>query len=539
MPLRPMEREQMWMLPPTLDEMIPADHPARFVDVYLDGLGRDGWAELRVDPDGNPMGAPAYHPRALLSVWLYGFMTGVRSTRKLEAACRDQIPFLWLTGRQRPDHNTLWRFYDNHRQTMRNLLKHTVRTAFTMGLVDLAFQAVDGTKVRANAANDRTYDDETLRRLLERSDRTICDLEAQNEAGEDAPSANLPPELAGKEALRERMRRARETLADSDRLKQINLTDEDATMMKTRQGITLAYNAQAVVSPVTAEGKESGMLITAADVTDDPVDQSQLAPMLEQAEETSGVRAETTLADAGYHSGANLEECARRGQQVVMPEAQGRVLESPYHKDRFAYDEASDRYRCPEGQWLRFTRIKRTRQTKMRLYRASGAVCRACPAFGICTTDRRHGRALEIGPRDAALRRHRAWMSTEEAKRAYRHRKQLVEPVFGIIKEQQQAQRFLLRGLANVAAEWTLLATAFNMRTLWRIWRAQSPEPGFTHKARRRFRPRKQFQERSPMANGAGSPIYVSRALLSESAISIFQRILLAPMRLIPSHARL
>ena len=110
MPLRPMGREQIWMLPPTLDELIPADHPARFVDAYLDGLDQMDWSGLGVDTDGNPMGAPAYHPRALLSVWLYGFMTGVRSTRKLEAACRDQIPYLWLTGWQRPDHNTLWRF---------------------------------------------------------------------------------------------------------------------------------------------------------------------------------------------------------------------------------------------------------------------------------------------------------------------------------------------------------------------------------------------------------------------------------------------
>ena len=93
MPLRPMGREQIWMLPPTLDELIPADHPARFVDVYLDGLAPGGWAGLGVDTDGDPMGAPAYHPRALLSVGLYGFMTGVRSTRKLESACRDQIPY--------------------------------------------------------------------------------------------------------------------------------------------------------------------------------------------------------------------------------------------------------------------------------------------------------------------------------------------------------------------------------------------------------------------------------------------------------------
>ena len=297
-------------------------------------------------------------------------------------------------------------------------------------------------------------------------------------------------------------------------------------MMKTRQGVTLAYNSQAVVSPVTSEGKESGMLITAADVTDDPVDQSQLGPMLEKAEETSGVRAETTLADAGYHSGSNLEE-----------ERMRRALENPYHKDQFVYDEATDRYRCPKGQWLRFTRMKRTRQTMMRLYRASGAVCRACPAFGVCTTDGRHGRALEIGPHDAALLRHRAWMSTEEAKRAYRQRKQLVEPVFGIIKEQQQAQRFLLRGLPNVAAEWTLLATAFNLRTLWRIWRAQAPDPEFTNVSQRRIGALPRYIDRSPLRNGAKLPACVLRAINPTAVLSTFQRIRLAPIRLILSPA--
>ena len=131
---------------------------------------------------------------------------------------------------------------------MRDLFKRTVRTAVRMNLVDLAVQAVDGTKVGANAAKDRTYNGEELRRLWERLDRAVDDLEAQNEAGEDTAPANLPEELADKEALRERVRQAMETLADSGR-KQINLTDQDARMMKTRQGITLAYNAQAMVSP--------------------------------------------------------------------------------------------------------------------------------------------------------------------------------------------------------------------------------------------------------------------------------------------------
>ena len=98
------------MLPPTLDELLPLEHPARFVAEFVDALDRDDWAELEVEIDGEVLGAPAYHPRALLSVWLYGFMTGVRSCRKLEAACGDQIPYVWLTGWQHPDHNTLWRF---------------------------------------------------------------------------------------------------------------------------------------------------------------------------------------------------------------------------------------------------------------------------------------------------------------------------------------------------------------------------------------------------------------------------------------------
>ena len=118
-------------------------------------------------------------------MWLYGFMTGVRSSRKLEAACRDQIPYLWLTGWQHPDHNTLWQFYQAHRGAMRTLMKCTVGTAVEMGLVDLAVQAVDGTKILGDASTDRTYNAVTLQKLLDRTEAAIAELEAQNEGGDD------------------------------------------------------------------------------------------------------------------------------------------------------------------------------------------------------------------------------------------------------------------------------------------------------------------------------------------------------------------
>ena len=320
MPLRPLNREQAWLLPPNLDDLLPQDHPARFVAAFVDGLDRDTWAGMEIDTGRHPLGAPAYYdPQVLLNIWLYGFMTGVRSCRKLEAACRDHIPFLWLTGWQHPDHNTLWRFYQAHRSAMRSLLKHTVRTAVEIGLVDLAVQALDGTKIAANAARDQTYDAAGLERLLAKAETAIENLEAQNEGGDDPPPPRLPAELQQAQALRQRIGHAMNRLAQNHRLNQVNLTDEDAQLMKGRQGIIPGYNAQAMASPV-AQSSGNGMLITAADVVATAADSGQLVPMLEQAEEMIGEPVPVTLADGGYHTAANLAAGEQRGDLFVMPE---------------------------------------------------------------------------------------------------------------------------------------------------------------------------------------------------------------------------
>ena len=111
---------------------------------------------------------------------------------------------------------------------------------------------------------------------------------------------------------------------------------------------------------------------------------------------------------------------------------------------------------------------------KARTYRvASGTVCQECPAFGVCTKNGRYGRTIEIGQHDTALRRHRDWMETEEAKQAYLRRLPLIEPLFAILRNQLGARQFTLRGLANVKAEWSMFATAYNLRTLWRVWRSR------------------------------------------------------------------
>lgn len=479
MPVRPFSREQTWLLPPTLDELIPADHPARFVAAFVDGLERAAWGELGIAPDGEVRGAPGYHPRVLLGAWLYGFMTGVRSTRKLEAACQEQLPYLWLSGWQRPDHNTLWRFYQEHRPGLRQLFKRTVRVAVKLGLVDLAVQAVDGTKLLGNAARGRTLTAEQLRRLLERTEAAIADLEAQNGGGEEPSPPALPRELARRHRLRERVEHALAAVQAEDAPGRTNLTDPDTVLVKGRHGATVAgYNGQVMAAPLDAEvAGRGGRLLTAEHLVAEPEDHGQLGPLIEQARELSGERVALTLADGGYHSGPNLERCDELRQAVVMPEAQQARLGDPYHKDAFVYDAATDTYRCPQGQALVFMGMIRRPgdEPAARRYRAPLAVCRACPVRARCTTSTTTGRSISIRPDDARLRAHRAQMATDVARAAYRRRKALVELVFGVLKGQQDARRLLLRGLAAVQAEWSLLATAFNLRTLARVWQGWPP----------------------------------------------------------------
>jgi transposase len=479
MPLRAISREQGWLLPPSMDELVGADHPARFVAAFVDELDGAVLRGLGVPVTGAALGAPAYPPRLLLSVWLYGFLRGVRSSRKLEVACQEHLPFLWLSGGSHPDHNTLWRFYQAHRQQMRLLLKRTVRTAVKLGLVDLALQAVDGTKVQGNAAKDRTYDAADLRALLERTEAAIRDLEAQNATGGDSPPPSLPPSLHQKKELHQQVAEALERITQEDSPARINLTDPEAVLLKSRQGYVVGYNGQAVVSPLLPDvAGVGGLLISAAEVTVDPDDHRQLIPMIERAHENLGEAVAVTLADAGYHSGENLAACEQAGLAVVMPEAHAEErLADPYHKDAFVYAADTDSSTCPQGKILSFRYEKhRTGRPPARIYRAVGRLCRACPVFGVCTKNRK-GRSLEVGPHERELRTHRRLRQEARNQDLYRRRKELPEPTFGIIKEQLGGRRFLLRGTANVAAEWSLLATAFNLRTLIRVWQQRSHPP--------------------------------------------------------------
>jgi transposase len=453
----------------SLDELVPAGHPVRYVAAFVADLGPEDWRALGVAP-AKERGAPRTAPTLLVRLWLSGFVLGIRSARGLEQGCRERFDLYWACGGQPPDHNTLWRFYQQHRRSMRQLLRATIQTAVELGLVELAVQAVDGSKLIAHANPAKTLSAEQLAELAAATEQAIADLEAQN-VGEDPDPPDLPTELHDARVLQQRVQQAR-ARGETDRPPPVNRTDPEARFMKTRTGLQLAYNAQlvgAATDPVLGGGP--GRIILAATVTTQANDEQLLAPLGQQSAAVTGQPPAATVlvADAGYGSRTSRHTALEAGFRVVAPVLTGTPATTPYAPAQFAFDPATDTFTCPQGMVLRRAeRGPNGHGHPGQRYRGDPATCRACPAFGECTTSTRDGRTLWIGQAPTTEHAYAAWMATPEAKTLSARRRGLIEPVFGIVKEQLGARRTRLRGRANVEAEWVLTATAFNLRTLAR-----------------------------------------------------------------------
>jgi transposase len=201
-----------FLLPPSLEDWIAEDHPARFIREFVDVLDLEETG-FKIRPEDD-RGRSNYSTDLLLKVWLYGYVERIYSTRKLERACMNQMPLIWLTGNNVPDHNTLWRFFKDNRNAMKKLFQHTAKLALDAGMVGMVLHAVDGTKVRARGSEEKILDreriDELMARIEESVDRMIVEVDA-NEGSEEG-SYRMPSELASSEKLREYLLKAKEQM---------------------------------------------------------------------------------------------------------------------------------------------------------------------------------------------------------------------------------------------------------------------------------------------------------------------------------------
>jgi transposase len=442
---------------------VPEDHPARFLREFVDqqDLAALGFA-MPVAVEGRP----PYAPSLLLKIWLYGYFHRIRSTRKLEVACREHLALLWLSGLIQPDHNSLWRFWRDNQKALGRLFKKSVELAVRAGAVGLALQALDGTKVEAAASGYSGWSKEYMQKLLAQLDSALEEVELQvveaNATGEQAAGYRLPAGLAQRQALREQIKKGLAQL-EADKREHYHPVEPEARRMKVGSSTRYAYNAQAI-----ADAQEG--VVVACEVSRQETDGGQLVPMIEAARQNLGVAAHstTTLADAGYGAGADLQAAIAKGHSVLAPPAEGSpAKDNPYAARYFHYDPIKQSVTCPQGQSLAREGYTFKHGVRVQRYRCH---CRDCLVRGQCTRDPK-GRQIEVRPHTAVAQAMRQRLAQPVQAAQYAQRGQIIERLFGQIKAHDGFRRWTVWGLEKARTQWTLLCTTINLRVLFKRWR--------------------------------------------------------------------
>jgi transposase len=443
---RPSDRLTNFLLPPSVDEWLPQRHLARFVVEVIESLDLTAMSKSY-----RGTGSASYHPAPLLGLLIYGYATGVFSSRKLERATHDSVAFRFIAANDHPDHDTIATFRRRFLKDIEVLFVKVLLLAREMGVLKMGTVALDGTKIHANASRHSALSYEHAGKIEAQLKAEVAELLAKAEAADqtDIPDGmSIPDELARREDRLKKLaaakakiearaaeRYARELAEHEAKLAareaktvatgkkpggkppqppvegpspkdQINLTDEDSRIMPVAGGgFEQCYNAQAAVAA-------DSMLVIAADVVQAPNDKQQIKLMLNHIDALPDAlgEVERLLADTGYFSAANVAACeAARIEPLI---AMGRQPHHPPMGEFFCEDPLA-----PEN------------------------------------------------PTPLEAMAHR--LKTRAGRDLYALRKQIPEPVFGIIKSVMGFRQFLLRGIDKVRGEWRLVTMAWNLKRMF------------------------------------------------------------------------
>ena len=439
------DRKTGYLLPPSVDDWLSEDHLARFIVEVIDQLDL---SELTRQYAGR--GSKAHHPATLLAILVYGYATGIFSSRKLERATYDSVAFRYIAAGSHPDHDTLASFRRRFLGEIQALFLQVLELAQEMKLLKLGTVCLDGTKIHANASRHSALSHGHIEKLEVQLQAEVAELFALAEAADQSSlpdGVSLPEEIKRRQdrlaamaiaktkiAARAAERHAREQREYEQKMAaraakqersgkkpggkppqapppgpaaadQVNLTDEESRIMPVAGGgFAQAYNAQAAVDAAT-------MLVIGTGVTQAPNDKEQIEPMLQTlaAQKLTRGAVEQVIADAGYYSEKNIQACAAGSIEPLIA-----VARDEHHPG-----------------W-------RERHSE--------------PA------------ALPDHATTAQAMSHR--LKTKAGRALYALRKQTVEPVFGIIKSVLGFRQFSLRGLAQVRGEWNLVCLAWNLKRM-------------------------------------------------------------------------
>src|SRR5881409_114894 len=373
------DRGQSTLFPERLEDWIGEDNAVRVIDIFVEELDLAELGFGGVDPEAT--GRPSYHPSVLLKLYIYGYLSRVQSSRRLEREAGRNVEVMWLTGRLAPDHKTIADFRKDNGRAIRQVCARFITLCRTMGLLAEASVAIDGSKFKAVNNRDKNFTRAKMERRMAQIEESVARyLHQLDSADRQEPSlARATKSTCLKEKiakLKEEMERLKaldvQMLATPDQ--QISLTDPDARSMATsgRGSGVVGYNVQSAVDT-------EHHLIVAHEVTNVGTDRSQLAHMGQAAKAALHTDNLDAVADRGYFKGEEILACEKAGITVTLPKPQtsGAKSEGRFGKPDFVYLPAEDVYRCPAGEKLTYRYTAQEDGQNLRRYWTSA--CPVCP----------------------------------------------------------------------------------------------------------------------------------------------------------------
>ena len=482
-------KNQSWLLPLNLLEMIPEDHICLLVEEIVDKID---FSEFEIRYSG--AGHPAYHPRVITKILVQAMLDRIRPSRAIARNVRENVVFMYLAENLTPDFRTISDFRKDNKKLLKDIFKITVSAAKELGAIGLEHLSTDGSKLKACASNRSAFTKEEL---------LIIEQFVNNELDEGIKLDNIEDklfkecrgydQLAGsskkkikslvakyikqiKNADYDRFSEIKDTInhakneLENNLLDNVSLTDpESRFMLNKKDKFELSYNPK-----ITVDHKHG--FIVANDICQDAVDFNQLKPQIELVEENCGrLKKGTKISlDNGYHNGENIRYLNDKKfdgyipNQIEAQKAKGKaVIIDKFDKSNFGYDDKKDEFICPTGNKLKFSCEYYSKEKKRNIREYIGIRCRDCLFNSQCTKRKDKIRRLKSYPFEKERREMAKKMQTKKAKEIYAGRKETVEPAIGDIKENLGFRSFLTRGLNAVKNEFNLACVAHNLRKIW------------------------------------------------------------------------
>ena len=462
------DKSQLTLLPVCLNDYIPEAHICRVISAFVNQLDMKklGFKYAEHEDIGNR----PYDPRMMLSLYIYGYLHRIRSSRNLEAETYRNIEVMWLMNKLTPNNKTICNFRKDNTKSLREVFKEFNILCRNLSLFGGELTATDGTKFRANNSRKNNHNkvtvDKTLSYINKKIDKYMAELE-QSDSKDNIENDNLELSSDKIKGILENLKKRKEKFESlSSRLEkeeEISTVDPDSRLMHSggdARPLDVCYNVQTIVD-------SKHCLIVDFEVSDRADDKGNLDNMTKKAMKMMGVKELTNLADKGYYDGEDIVSCESNHVTclVAKPKSGGGSQEEGFKRERFVYDKEKNCYICPCKKELSFKREEEKDGKKYFVYN-NYAACQECEMKSKCTSSR-YRNILRISYQDTL---DIVDKRTQEKSDLYRKRQAIVEHVFGTIKSVWGYKQCLCRRKWKVEAEISLSYLCYNFRRVLNIY---------------------------------------------------------------------